>query len=34
MLTFIIMLLLSEGQGSKAWEPSNKGLLFWLSGSI
>jgi len=30
--SFILLLILSEGQMSKAWEPSKKAMLFQISG--
>jgi hypothetical protein len=30
--SFILLLILSEGQMNKAWEPSKKAMLFQISG--
>jgi hypothetical protein len=32
ILSFILLLTLSEGQMSKDWEPSKKAMLFQISG--
>jgi hypothetical protein len=31
ILSFILILILSEGQAGEAWEPSHKAVLFWIS---